>query len=89
MVSFKLCSHHVIHPLHYLPRGGDSFDDGEADDDPGHKQRQSHFDVEAAALCDGAGGVQSLTIPEIGCGRAFVTLRLHNCVCCRQKDMEL
>lgn len=86
MVSFIFYPHHVFH---YLPGGGDSFDDSEADDDPGHQQRQSHFDVEAAALCNGAGGVESLTIPEIGCSRAFVTLRLHNCVFCRQKEMAL
>lgn len=62
----------------YLPRGGDAFDDGEADDDPGHQQRQGHLHIEAAALCDGAGGVQGLTVPEIRGGRAFVTLRLHD-----------
>lgn len=82
-------SHHVIQTLYYLPRGGDSSDDGEADDDPGHQQRQSHFDVEAAALRDGAGGVQGLPVPEVGRSRAFVTLRLHNCVFCRQKETEL
>lgn len=85
MVSFIFFSHHVIHPLHYLPGGGDPSDDGEADDDPGHEQREGHFDVEAAALCDGAGGVQSLTVPEISRSRAFVTLWLHNCMFCRQK----
>lgn len=73
----------LILPSH-LPRRGDPFDDSEADDDPGHQQRQRHLDVEAAALCNGAGGVQSLTIPEIGCGRAFVTLRLHDCVVRRE-----
>lgn len=51
-----------------LPRRGDSFDDGEADDDPGHQQRQGHFDVEAAALSNGAGCVQCLPVPEIGRG---------------------
>lgn len=60
--------HHAIHTLHYLPGGGDPFDDGEADDNPGYEERQGHFDVEAAALSDGAGGVQSLAIPEVGCG---------------------
>lgn len=49
-----------------LPRGSDSSNDGEADNDPGYQQRQGHFDVEAAALCDGAGRVQSLPVPEIG-----------------------
>lgn len=77
------------HLLHYLPRGSDSFDDGETYDDPGHEERQGHFDIEAAALCNGAGGVKSLTIPEVGCGRAFVTLRLHNYVCCREKKIKL
>lgn len=68
----------VIVPFIYLPRGGDALDDGEAHDDPGHQQRQGHLYVEAAALCDGAGGVQGLTVPEIGGGRAFFALWLHD-----------
>lgn len=66
-------------PLVHLPGGGDPLDDGEADDDPGHQQRQGHFDIEAAALCDGAGRVQRLPVPEIGGGRALLALRLHDC----------
>lgn len=65
--------------LVHLPRGGDPLDDGEADDDPGHQQRQGHFDIEAAALCDGAGRVQRLPVPEIGGGRALLALWLHDC----------
>lgn len=63
----------------HLPRGSDSFNDGEADNDPGYQQRQGHFDVEAAALRDGAGRVQGLPVPEICRGRAFVAFWLHNC----------
>ncbi|KAK6321399.1 hypothetical protein J4Q44_G00083750 [Coregonus suidteri] len=42
----------------YLPGGRDTSDDSQADDDPGHQQRQGHLDVQAAAICDGAGGIQ-------------------------------
>lgn len=76
----------AVQALPYLPRGGDALDDSEADNDPGHQQRQGHFDVEAAALCDGAGGVESLSIPEVGGGRALVTFGLHDCV--RQQREE-
>lgn len=53
-------------PPQHLPGRCDPFNDGQADDDPGHQERQGHLDVEASALCDGAGDVQSLTVPEVG-----------------------
>jgi len=62
----------------YLPRGLDALDDGHADDDPGAQQGQGHLPVEAACVVDAAGDVQRLPVPEVGRGRALLTLRLHH-----------
>ena len=62
----------------YLPRGLDTLDDGQANDDPGAQQGQGHPPVEAARVVDTAGDVQRLPVPEVGGGRALLTLWLHH-----------
>ena len=62
----------------YLPRGLDALNDGHADDDPGAQQGQGHPPVEAARVVDAAGDVEGLPVPEVGGGRALLTLWLHD-----------
>lgn len=62
----------------YLPRGLDALDNRQADQDPSHQQGQGHLQVQAACVIDGAGDVESLAVPEVSGGRAFLTLRHHD-----------
>lgn len=71
----------------HLSRGGYPFNDGEADDNPGHQQGQGHFHIQPAALRYSAGRVQSLTVPEVGRSRAFLALRLYDLN--QRKKLEL
>lgn len=62
----------------YLPRGLDALDDGHADQDPGYQQGQGHLPVQPTGVVDGAGDVESLTVPEVGGGWALLTFRHHD-----------
>lgn len=62
----------------YLPGGLDALDDSQTDHDPSHQQGQGHLPVQAAGVVNGAGYVESLAVPEVSGGWAFLTLWLHN-----------
>lgn len=65
---FLISLSHAVASLPHLPRRLNALYYSQADNYPGSQQRQSHPPVQTPAVCDCAGDVQGLAVPEVrGC----------------------